>query len=138
MTDHNNAGDNNPGVWTCLRYNDADAARVFMTEVLGFAETLTVRDDNDNTRIVHAEVKWPEGGGIMYGSGGTHADYPQPVPGTQWIYVVTQDVAAVHKRVVAAGGKVVTEPEDTDYGSRNVAVADPEGNIWTFGTYPGA
>ncbi|RSM83893.1 glyoxalase [Kibdelosporangium aridum] len=130
--------DNNPGVWACLRYNDADAARVFMTEVLGFTEMLTVRDDNDNTRIVHAEVKWPESGGIMYGSGGTHEDYPQPVPGTQWIYVVTQDVGGVHKRVVEAGGKVVSEPQDTEYGSHNVTVADPEGNIWTFGTYPGA
>jgi uncharacterized glyoxalase superfamily protein PhnB len=129
---------NNPGVWACLSYNDAEAARVFMTEVLGFTEALTVRDENDNTRIVHAEVKWPEGGGIMYGSGGTHPDYPQPVPGTQWVYVVTKDVDSVHKRVVEAGGKVVTEPLDTDYGSRNVAIADPEGNIWTFGTYPGA
>jgi uncharacterized glyoxalase superfamily protein PhnB len=26
----------------------------------------------------------------------------------------------------------------TDYGYREFAVEDPEGNRWTFGTYPGA
>ncbi|ONI70580.1 glyoxalase [Actinosynnema sp. ALI-1.44] len=128
----------NPGVWACLIYSDAEAARVFMTDVLGFTETTTVRDDKDPSRIVHAEVKWPEGGGVMYGSSGNQPDYPQPVPGRQWVYVCTADVGAVHRRVVDAGGKVITEPQDTDYGSRNVAVADPEGNVWTFGTYPGA
>ncbi|ALG12835.1 VOC family protein [Kibdelosporangium phytohabitans] len=130
--------DNNPGVWPTLIFSDAEAARVFMTEVLGFTETLTVRDDNDSTRIVHAELKWPEGGGLMYGSGGNHPDYPQPVPGTQWVYVCTADIDGVHRRVADAGGKVVTEPYETDYGARNVAIADPEGNVWTFGTYPGA
>jgi uncharacterized glyoxalase superfamily protein PhnB len=44
----------------------------------------------------------------------------------------------VHKRAVDAGARVVTEPQDVDYGSRNVAIADSEGNIWTFGTYAGA
>jgi len=27
------------------------------------------------------------------------------------------------------------ELTDTDYGSRDFAVRDPEGNIWSFGTY---
>lgn len=129
---------NNPGVWPCFIYDDAEAARVFLTEVLGFTETLTVRDDADPNRIVHAEANWPEGGGIMYGSGGNQHDYPQPKPGTQWVCVATQDVDGVHQRVQRSGGRVVTEPHDTGYGSRNVVVADPEGNVWTFGTYQGA
>ncbi len=37
----------------------------------------------------------------------------------------TRDVDGVHRRVSDAGGTVVTEPADTDYGSRNLAVADP-------------
>jgi hypothetical protein len=28
-------------------------------------------------------------------------------------------------------------PHDTDYGSRDFAVRDPEGNRWSFGTYRG-
>ena len=27
------------------------------------------------------------------------------------------------------------EPADTDYGSRDFTVRDPEGNLWAFGTY---
>jgi uncharacterized glyoxalase superfamily protein PhnB len=29
------------------------------------------------------------------------------------------------------------ELHDTDYGSRDFAVRDPEGNRWSFGTYRG-
>jgi uncharacterized glyoxalase superfamily protein PhnB len=28
--------------------------------------------------------------------------------------------------------------EDTDYSSRGSTVRDPEGNLWSFGTYRGA
>jgi uncharacterized glyoxalase superfamily protein PhnB len=38
---------------------------------------------------------------------------------------------------VAAGAEVVQPLHDTDYGSRDFAVRDPEGNLWSFGTYPG-
>jgi len=29
----------------------------------------------------------------------------------------------------------MTELHDTDYGSRDYAARDPEGNVWSFGTY---
>jgi len=32
----------------------------------------------------------------------------------------------------------VSEPHDTDYGARECALRDPEGNLWSFGTYRGA
>ena len=37
----------------------------------------------------------------------------------------------------SAGASVLRAPEDTDYGSRECAVRDPEGNRWSFGTYRG-
>ena len=126
---------NNPGVWPCVIYRDAEQARVFLTEVFGFTETLTVRDGDT---IAHAEVRWPEGGGVMYGSGKGHPDWPQPVPGTQWICVYTKDPDAVYHRAREAGAKIAVEPYDAEYGARNVGIADSEGNVWTFGTYAGA
>jgi uncharacterized glyoxalase superfamily protein PhnB len=33
------------------------------------------------------------------------------------------------------GAEIITEPFDTDYGSRDYAALDPEGNEWHFGTY---
>jgi uncharacterized glyoxalase superfamily protein PhnB len=128
----------NPAVWPCLIYRDAEAARVFLTDVFGFTETLTVRGEDDPNRIVHAEVKWPEGGGVMFGSGGNHPEYPEPVPGTQWVNVWTADPKAIHDRSVSAGAKIVAELHETDYASSNVGIADPEGNVWTFTTYQGA
>lgn len=129
---------NNPGVWPCLMYEDAEAARVFLTEVFGFTETLTVRGD-DGSAIVHAELTWPEGGGVMYGTAqkSPHTQMPQP-SGIQWLFVVTDDPDAVYRRAKDAGATIVLEPYDADYGSRNVAIADPQGHVWTFGTYKGS
>jgi uncharacterized glyoxalase superfamily protein PhnB len=43
----------------------------------------------------------------------------------------------VFERAVAAGATVVAEPYDTDHGSHDCTLLDPEGNHWQFGTYPG-
>ena len=51
-------------------------------------------------------------------------------------YVVTADVDAVRDRALAAG-IAAPEVEERDYGSRELAVRDPEGNQWSFGTYAG-
>lgn len=51
------------------------------------------------------------------------------------IYVVVDDPDAHHARAVAAGAEVVFPLTDQDYGSRDYAVRDPEGFIWSFGTY---
>ena len=120
-----------PGVWPGLGYQDARAGLRFLTEVLGFTESLTV--DGGQGRIAHAELLWPEGGGVMFGSLG-----PKDTPGTAGIYVVTADPDSVHERAVEAGATVRHAPYETDHGSRNVTLLDPEGNSWTFGTYAGA
>jgi len=44
----------------------------------------------------------------------------------------------VAARVAAAGWTVLRELTDTDYGSRELAFLDPEGNAWTVGSYRGA
>jgi uncharacterized glyoxalase superfamily protein PhnB len=47
----------------------------------------------------------------------------------------------IHHAELALGAGVVMvgqhsrELEDTDYGSREYSVRDPEGNLWSFGTY---
>lgn len=127
---------NNPGVWPSVLYRDAETARRFLTAVLGFTETMTVRGE-DGTTIEHAELLWPEGGGVMYGTRGTsHGGSEDGGAGT--LYVVTADPDAVYRRAVEAGATITDKPYDTDYGSRNVGIADPEGHVWIFGTYAGA
>ena len=58
-------------------------------------------------------------------------------PGAFGAYVVTDEPDALYERARAAGAEIVSAPHDTDYGSRDFAARDPEGNRWSFGTYRG-
>jgi uncharacterized glyoxalase superfamily protein PhnB len=50
---------------------------------------------------------------------------------------VTDDPDGLFARATAAGAEVISGLHETDYGSRDFAVRDPEGNRWSFGTYRG-
>jgi len=52
-------------------------------------------------------------------------------------YVVTDEPDALCQRCTDAGAEIIRPLEDTDYGSRDFAIRDPEGNRWSFGTYRG-
>ena len=44
---------------------------------------------------------------------------------------------ALFERARAGGAEVTDRLHTTDYGSRDFAIRDPEGNRWSFGTYRG-
>jgi uncharacterized glyoxalase superfamily protein PhnB len=68
----------------------------------------------------------------------TGPDDPWPQrPGSFAAYVVTDEPDALFARATAAGATVLRELHETDYSSRDFAVRDPEGNLWSFGTYRG-
>lgn len=117
-----------------LRYTDAPAAITWLVEVLG-AEARHVYPGPDGT-VAHAEL-WLGDACVMLGS--FRADAAPPTrPGEGMVYVVAGSADAVdarHARAVAAGARIVTALHDTDYGSRDFACADPEGNWWAFGSY---
>ncbi|MDC2954048.1 VOC family protein [Streptomyces gilvifuscus] len=125
-----------PQVWPTLRARDARALIRFLVDAFGFEETVVY---GDGEMVEHAQVSWPEGGGVMLGSvreGKDTGDGPTP-PGHFSAYVVTADPDAVHARAKAAGADIITDLHVTDYGSRDFAARDPEGNRWYFGTYRG-
>jgi uncharacterized glyoxalase superfamily protein PhnB len=121
-----------PQVWPTLQARDARALIKFLVDAFGFTEVV-VHADGDT--VHHAELSWPPGGGIMLGSAGNGA-WSRP-PGSAGCYVVTDEPDALFGRATGAGAAVVRELNDTDYGSREFSVRDPEGNLWSFGTYPG-
>jgi uncharacterized glyoxalase superfamily protein PhnB len=125
-----------PQVWPTLRARDARALIKFLTDALGFEEIAVY---GEGEQVHHAELAWPEGGGIMLGSVRS-ADTEDLTlkPGGCSAYVVTSQPDALFARATAAGAEVLMEPRDTEYGSRDFAVRDPEGNRWSFGTYRGA
>jgi uncharacterized glyoxalase superfamily protein PhnB len=124
-----------PQVWPTLRARDARALIRFLVDVVGFEETAVY---GEGDVVHHAELAWPPGGGVMLASArGT--DDPWPLqPGSFGAYVVVDDPDALFERVRSAGAEITAGLHDTDYGSRDFAIRDPEGNRWHFGTYRGA
>ena len=122
-----------PQVWPSLRARDARALIRFLTEAFGFEETVVY---GDGDRVDHAQLSWPEGGGIMLGSV-KEGQNSATDPGAFGAYVVTDQPDALYARAKAAGAEITAELYDTDYGSRDFAARDPEGNRWSFGTYRG-
>ena len=122
-------------VWPSIRYEVAPGAIRFLVDVCGFEERLVVKGEGDR-EIEHAQLAWPEGGGFMCGSRST-GDHDEFNTGKTAIYVVTDDPDGVRERVKAAGATIVRDIQDEDYGGRGVSFLDPEGNVWTFGSYRG-
>ena len=121
-----------PAVWTTLTYRDSRAALAFLTGAFGFTERAV---HAEGERLVHVELTFtgPDGtavGGIMFGAGGD----PKRI-GHGCVHVVTGEPDALFERAVAGGATVVRPPEDTEYGSRQFIVLDPEDNMWSFGTW---
>jgi uncharacterized glyoxalase superfamily protein PhnB len=125
-------------VWPVLTYQDAPAAITFLTEAFGFEARGVYTDDDDPSLVVHAEMRWPLGGGIMFGSAGKDdGPFGTRATGNDSVYVVCEDPDALFERATTAGAEVVRGLADEDYGSRGFTVRDLEGNLWSFGTYAG-
>jgi uncharacterized glyoxalase superfamily protein PhnB len=125
-----------PQVWPTVRARDARALIRFLVAAFGFEETVVY---GEGDVVHHAQLSWPPGGGIMLGSvrEDSAGDHWPVAPGSLGAYVVTDDPDGLFSRATAAGAEVIAELHDTDYGSRDFAVRDPEGNRWSFGTYRG-
>ena len=125
-----------PQVWPTLRARDARALIRFLVNAFGFEETVVY---GDGDIVHHAQLSWPPGGGIMMGSVRPDDDNCGLVtqPGSFSAYVVTDDPDGLFARATAASAEVISGVHETDYGSRDFAVRDPEGNRWSFGTYRG-
>ncbi len=130
-----------PTVWPTFRARDARGLLRFLVDVVGFEETAVYGEGGDDGGAIHhAELSWPLGGGVMFGSEreGDSDDAGPTFAGAFSAYVVVDDPDALCERIRAGGGEVIVDLHDTDYGSRDFAIRDPEGNRWYFGTYRGA
>ena len=120
-------------IFPALRYRDAPAALEWLARAFGFEE-IAVHPGPEGT-VVHAEMRLGSGI-IMLSSEPEEGDRFGRHAGTGWLYVaLDQDVDGHHERAAAAGARILMEPTSTDYGSRDYSAVDPEGNIWSFGTY---
>jgi uncharacterized glyoxalase superfamily protein PhnB len=129
---------NTPTVWPVLTYRDARGAIEFLTTAFGFTEAAVYARDDDPSIVEHAELRWPLGGGVMLGTAEKDdSPFGRRTPGNDAVYVVCDEPDALFDRAVAAGAEVVRGLKDEDYGSRGFTLLDPQGNLWSFGTYRG-
>lgn len=92
------------------------------------AEELFRANKPDGT-IAHALIKI---GDSRIEMGEAHGEW-QPMPATIYMYV--NDVDAVYRQALAAGGTSISEPADPPYGGRSAGVQDPRGNTWYIASY---
>ena len=118
-----------------LTYDDADAAVDWLERAFGFERSSVHEADG---KLAHAELRFGDGM-IMLGPAGKN-DFGLRTPRelgavSQGVYLIVDDIAGQYDRAQASGAEILRELADTAYGSREFMARDPEGNIWSFGTY---
>ncbi|MDQ5807320.1 MAG: VOC family protein [Actinomycetota bacterium] len=121
-------------VFPILQYRDAKAAIDFLERAFGF-ERAAVHEDEAGA-VAHAELK-RDSAYVMVSTHRPDSEFGRiaPPPGSAAVYVATEGVDELHDRAKAAGAEIAMSLRDTDYGSRDFSARDPEGNVWSFGTY---
>lgn len=126
-----------PSIYPFLQYDDAPAAIAWLEKTFGFRTVMSHPDGKGG--VAHAELQLGHGM-VMVGSRQTDGPFalraPRQAGGTtQGVYVVVTEVDALFARAKSAGAEIVWGIRDTEYGSRDFAARDPEGHLWSFGTY---
>lgn len=123
----------------CLRYHDAPAAIDWLCKAFGFEKQLVVPDSDGG--IAHAQLSYGNGmimlGSVVDSEYGRLMKQPGDIgnANTQSCYLVVSDADAVYRQAREAGAEIVLDIKDEDYGGRGFTCRDPEGHIWSLGTY---
>ena len=90
----------NTTLFHSLRYRDAVAALDYLAAGLGFEKTAAHVSPDDPTRVDHAQMSWPGGGGIMFGS--ASGDAPTGVAFAYLVVAEDADVDRLHHQALDA------------------------------------
>ena len=122
-----------------LRYQDPRMAIGWLADAFGFTAHFVAEEVG---HVVHAQLRLgdqlimlgPDHAGDRYGM---HS--PLVLNGTnQCVYIALDSgIDEACETARAAGAEIITEPYDTAYGSREFSCRDPEGHIWSVGSYGG-
>jgi uncharacterized glyoxalase superfamily protein PhnB len=132
-----------PRVIPMLSYEDCGAAADWLADAFGFREHERYADDDG--RVNHVTLL--HGDGVVM-IGRPSADYQSPrhhaetcAPAARWletpyivdgVFVSVDDVDAHCTRAREAGARILSEPEDSEFGERRYRVEDLEGHRWMF------
>jgi uncharacterized glyoxalase superfamily protein PhnB len=121
-------------IFPILRYNDARAAISWLCAAFGFVERFSVPETGEFVR--HAQLVLGTNI-IMLGSSRDDGLLSPHTLGaaTQALCVYVPDLDEHFECAQLAGAEITSPPKDTDFGCREYHARDPEGHLWTFGTY---
>ncbi|MCP4381319.1 MAG: glyoxalase [Hyphomicrobiales bacterium] len=125
-----------PRIYPTFRYRDANRMIEWLVDAFGFVVRANYK--NDDGTVAHAQLSYGSAM-IMVGTARDDA-FGRMVgvageTGGKATYVAVDDVDALFERATTAGAHIEEELTDRDYGSRDFICSDPEGNVWSFGTY---
>jgi uncharacterized glyoxalase superfamily protein PhnB len=123
-----------------MRYKDAPAAIEWLCRAFGF-EKHAVYPNADGS-IAHAQLTFGNGM-VMLGSVSNGTPYSELIrqPAdignveTQSPCLIVSDCDAIYATAKAAGAEMVFDIADQGYGGRSFTCRDPEGHLWSVGSY---
>jgi uncharacterized glyoxalase superfamily protein PhnB len=123
-----------------LRYADAPRAIYFLCEAFGFERKAIYLNEQDSTVVQHAQLVWADR--MIMLSSVNNSEFAKVAMtktvaeaggSTASLYLIVDNVDAHADRARAAS--IILAPSDQDYGGRGYTARDPEGNVWSFGSY---
>jgi uncharacterized glyoxalase superfamily protein PhnB len=114
-----------------LYYEDVAAAMTWLSKAFGLKRVGPAMKDPDGT-VRHAAMKIGDGVVMMGAPGGKYKNPRKLGQATQSLYVIVDDADRHFAKAKKAGGKILEEPADTEYGHRRYGMTDPEGHEWYF------
>ena len=123
-----------------MRYRNAVAAIEWLVRAFGFEKNAVYMGEGDI--VMHAQLTFGNGM-VMLGSVENGSQYskmmmqPDEIGGkqTQTACLIVSDADAVYATAKAAGAEMVMDIADMPYGGRAFTCRDPEGHLWSIGTY---
>ena len=122
-----------------IKYRDAATAIEWLCKAFGFEKHLVVPADNG--KIAHDQLTLGNGM-IMLGSEGdqefdryqkARVDFEETT--SQSPYIVVEAIESHYDNAIKCGAKIVIDLADQDYGGKLYICKDPEGHLWSFGSY---
>jgi uncharacterized glyoxalase superfamily protein PhnB len=122
-----------------LRYRKAASAIEWLCNAFGFEKHFVAPSEGET--IHHAQLSFGNGmimlSSVVESEFGRLMKQPDEMGGaeTQSAYLIVNNADEVYTHAKTAGAVIVMEIKDNDYGGRGFSCRDPEGHLWSFGTY---
>ena len=117
-----------------LRVEDLPAATRFYVDGLGWQALMVVPGEVTFLQSGHGQLL------SLFDATGFDADAGRPLPAPYSLAHIVRgedEVHAVVQQMVAAGGRVILEPERAAWGGYHGFVLDPAGSCWEIAHNPG-